>query len=132
MFCQNLCIFSGRLGQDAQLKEFDWGNVIKIGIAVDMPKRDPNTQEWGSETSWVDCEYIDNKEGTGKGKAILKLLKGDVVHVHCRYKKTKDGYVNFRIVDIFPEQKPRDNKGYDSGPGIDDRNYQPKQQREAV
>ena len=40
MFCQNLCIFSGRLGADPEVKEFDWGTVLKFGIAVDMPRMD--------------------------------------------------------------------------------------------
>ena len=129
MFCQNLCIFSGRLGQDPELKPLEWGNAIKFGVAVDMPKRNPETQEWSSETHWADCEFMDTKEGTGKGKAILNLSKGDVVHVHCRYTK-KNNFVTFRVVDSFPEQKPRDNQGYQGSP--DNADYQPKRQREAV
>ena len=46
MFCQNLCIFSGRLGADPEEKVLDWGTVLKFGIAVDMPRMDKTTNTW--------------------------------------------------------------------------------------
>ena len=126
MFCQNLCIFSGRLGADPEVKEFDWGTVLKFGIAVDMPRMDKTTNTWVNETSWANCEFIESKDnfGKGKGKTIRSLRKGDVVHVHTRF-QNKDKFITFRIVDIFPEQKPREDSSYDLG-------GEPRSQRPAV
>ena len=87
---------------------------------------DKTTNTWVNETSWANCEFIESKDnfGKGKGKTIRSLRKGDVVHVHTRF-QNKDKFITFRVVDIFPEQKPREDSSYDLG-------GEPRSQRPAV
>ena len=112
MFCQNICIFSGRLGDAPNPKEIGNSIVWKVGLAVDSPRK--TDDGWENQTSWVDLEYWENPDKAGLGNTLRKLEKGDVVHVHTTYRKTTretdDGnrsYINFRITQLYPEQKPR-------------------------
>ena len=114
MFCQNLCIFSGRLGRDPEPKDVGNSIVWKLGLAVDNPRK--TDDGWDSNTSWADLEYWENPDKGGLGNLIRGLKKGDVLHVHASYRKTvketeagNRSYVSFRITNLYPEQKPRDN-----------------------
>ena len=110
MFCQNICIFSGRLGADPEEVTTTNGTVIKIALAVDDPYKNKDGT-WESNTSWADIDYWEYEKGKGPGNFIRTLKTGDVVHVHCKYqKKTKtldDGtnraFVSFKLRDIFTD-----------------------------
>jgi len=115
MFCQNLCIFSGRLGGDPEPTNVGSATVWKMGLAVDAPKK--TDEGWESNTSWVDLELWEN-EGSpaGKGIVVRKIKKGDIIHVHASYRKVvkdtdngKRSYVNFRVFNIYPEESARRN-----------------------
>ena len=116
MFCQNLCIFSGRLGGDPEATKVGDATVWKMGLAVDAPRK--TDEGWESNTSWVDLELWENVDGYGAGKGIVvrKIKKGDVIHVHTSYRKVvkdtdngKRSYVTFRVLNIYPEESARRN-----------------------
>lgn len=66
----NVGIFVGRLGKDAELKQFDGKNVINFSVAVDIGYGDKK------DTLWVDCAKWGEKTGI-----IAYLKKGQQVAV---------------------------------------------------
>lgn len=57
----NLCIFTGRIGQDPELKKAPGGDsVCRINVAVSKSWKDRQTNEWKQETQWVTMVYWGN------------------------------------------------------------------------
>ncbi len=114
MICQNVCVFSGRVGNDVEVIGLDSGaKILKFPLAIDRPsKKEDGT--WDSNTSWADMEYFENTE-SGIGNRIRNLEKGQVVAVHCSYQEKKkeiDGvnrsFKSFKVQNVFTEPKKRD------------------------
>ena len=72
----NKCIFSGRIGNDVELKYTPKGTpVVRFVVACDRRYKD-ETEQWQTATSWIDCvawrkwaEFIANQ--THKGSAVI-------------------------------------------------------------
>jgi len=51
----NKCIFSGRIGNDVELKYTPKGvPVVRFVVACDRRYKD-ETEQWQTATSWIDC-----------------------------------------------------------------------------
>ncbi len=112
MICQNMCVFSGRVGRDPEEVSVGEAKVLKFSLAIDSPKKNDDGT-WDSNTSWADLEYWENAEST-IGNRVRKITKGDIVAVHCQYrtkkKETENGnrtYHSFRVNNVFLENKPK-------------------------
>ena len=72
----NRCIFSGRIGNDIELKYTPKGTpVVRLVVAVDRRYKD-ETDQWQTVTSWIDCvawnkwaEFAANQ--AHKGSAVI-------------------------------------------------------------
>ena len=102
MFCQNLCIFSGRLGADPEVKEFDNGKkMAKLTLATNESYKNAegivikevqwhNLVAWGNQAKIAE-NYLE------KGKEICVEGK-----INTRSYEDKDGdkrYVTEIIVN---------------------------------
>ena len=72
----NRCIFSGRIGNEIELKYTPKGTpVVRLVVAVDRRYKD-ETEQWQTVTSWIDCvawnkwaEFAANQ--VHKGSAVI-------------------------------------------------------------
>ena len=107
-FCQNHCHLQGRLGADPEAQKVGSASVLKFSLAIDDPKKNEDGT-WDNNSSWADCEYWENMEGSAMGNVIRNIKKGQMVPVHAKYKKTRKEndagearyFISFRIRDVY-------------------------------
>ena len=127
MLCQNVCLFSGRVGGVPEPQEVGNSTVYKFGVACDDPYKD-NDGEWHNGTSWVNVEHWvgEGNRNTAMTNRVLDLRAGDVVIIQTQYKAiTKEGdngkrtFHSFKLRNLIPAtsaQKPKDSIAEDDIP----------------
>lgn len=90
----NICVFSGRLGRDGELREMPNGDpVLNFSLAVSTGTRDQ------PETMWIDCALFGKR-----GQALQQFLtKGKPVTVSGKLQfKQKDdkSYLRLTVAEL--------------------------------
>jgi single-strand DNA-binding protein len=110
MSLKNLCIFSGRVGQDPEMRYLPDGTAMTtFGLASrrSWPSKDKDEEGnlvWNEETTWVDCVAF----GKIAERLVSKLQTGTQVSVQAEYTKRKTTndageertYHNFKVFDF--------------------------------
>ena len=109
----NKCIFSGRIGNDVELKYTPKGvPVVRFVVACDRRYKD-ETEQWQTATSWIDCvawrkwaEFIANQ--THKGSAVI--VEGRIETRNWTDQNNQNRKTTEVIVDVLHslEWKPRE------------------------
>ena len=122
MICQNVCIFSGRVGGEPEAISLDNGaSILKFSMAIDRPTRKEDGS-WDSNTSWADMEFYEASESS-QGNKIRSLQKGQEIAVHASYQEKKneiDGknrsFKSFKVQQVFvskPAQEKSSSGSYE-------------------
>ena len=110
MSLKNMCIFSGRVGQDPEMRYLPDGTaMVTFGLASrrswpSKEKDESGQLVWNEETTWVDCVAF----GSIAERLVAKLQTGTQVAVQTEYTKrkaTNDAgeertYHNFKVFDF--------------------------------
>ncbi|MCK5605146.1 single-stranded DNA-binding protein [Candidatus Pacearchaeota archaeon] len=110
MSLKNLCVFSGRVGQDPEMRYLPDGTaMVTFGLASrrSWPAKDKNEDgslKWNEETTWIDCVAF----GSIADRLVKKVQKGTQLAIQSEYTKrkatTETGeertYHNFKIFDF--------------------------------
>lgn len=121
MSLKNLCIFSGRVGQDPEMRYLPDGTAMTtFGLASRRAwpakeKNDDGSIKWNEETTWVDCVAF----GNIAERLVAKLQTGTQVSVQTEYTKRKATneageerwYHNFKIFDFETGVKAIESNG---------------------
>lgn len=110
MSVKNICVFSGRVGQDPEMRYLPDGTaMVTFGLASrrSWPAKETNddgSTKWNEETTWVDCVAF----GNIAERIVSRVQKGTQLTVQTEYTKrkgtTESGeertYHNFKINDF--------------------------------
>jgi len=105
MSVKNLCLFSGLLGQDPEMKYLPSGSaMVTFGVASRKSWMGDDGQ-WKDETTWFDCVAFGKKAE----RIIARAVKGTQVFVEAEYQRravqdeetgTNRYFHNFKVVSI--------------------------------
>ena len=110
----------GNLGADAEIKQFENGNVqISFSIATSKKWKDKNTGEWKEKSTWHNIR----KYGTNLDYLKERLVKGCRVFIegeqlHDKYEKDGEtkyfANVKAEIIKFLDKNENADDGGYDN------------------
>lgn len=129
MSVKNLCVFSGRVGQDPEMRYLPDGTaMVTFGLASrrSWPAKEKDSDGntiWNEETTWVDCVAF----GSIAERLLSRVQQGTQLMVQTEYTKRKAQndageertYHNFKINDFQTGVKAieRDEDGAQTGSG---------------
>lgn len=95
----NVILLTGRVGQDAELKEFDSFEVCNFSLAT-VESYKNKEGEWINNTTWHNCQ-LRGKRATGLAPYITKGKELEIVGKQLHKKSEKDGNTRyFSTVDV--------------------------------
>lgn len=94
----NRVTITGNLTRDPEVKQTGGGmSVMKIGVAVNDRRKNPQTQEWEDVPNFIDCTMF----GDRAAKVAQYLAKGSKVAISGRLRQetweTQDGQKRSRV-----------------------------------
>lgn len=94
----NLVTITGNLTRDPEVKQTGGGmSVMKLGVAVNDRRKNPQTQEWEDVPNFIDCTMF----GDRAAKVAQYLAKGSKVAISGRLRQetweTQDGQRRSRV-----------------------------------
>ena len=125
----NICVFTGRIGKDPELKHLPQGEAITtFSLAVGRRWKDKQSGDPKSDTTWLDCVAVGRE-----AENIAKLCKvGSFILIEAEYrvrKWHKDGKDHSRSEHLVQKFQMLDRRGDNPGPGVmpsaPDRNERP-------
>ena len=94
----NRVTITGNLTRDPEVKQTGGGmSVMKLGVAVNDRRKNPQTQEWEDVPNFIDCTMF----GDRAAKVAQYLAKGSKVAISGRLRQetweTQDGQKRSRV-----------------------------------